>query len=156
PVDVLSFIMIVMDELSHRPPAPLAGQAPLTPSRHVPPDLDYLLVGGGLQNGLIALALRMHQPAARIAMIERGSAPGGNHTWCFHAGDVAGGAAPWIEPLVVARWPGYDVAFPDLARRMDAPYACISSDRLAACVRAALDAPGSVLHTGATALDVTA
>jgi lycopene beta-cyclase len=142
PVNVLSFIMVVMDELSHRSPSVST--------------LDYLLVGGGLQNGLIALALRARQPAARIAMIERGPAPGGNHTWCFHAGDVPEGAAAWIEPLVVARWPGYDVAFPDLARRVESPYACISSERLAACVRAALEAFGSALHTGATALEVTA
>lgn len=121
----------------------------------MPEDLDYLLVGGGLQNGLIALALRAHRPSARIAMIERGPAPGGNHTWCFHAGDVPDGAGEWIEPLVIARWPGYDVAFPDFARRVEAPYACISSERLATCVRAALDAPGSALHVGATALEVT-
>ena len=65
---------------------------------------DYVLVGGGLQNGLVALAVAAHQPAARIAMIERGEAPGGNHTWCFHAGDLAPAMQAWIDPLVVARW----------------------------------------------------
>lgn len=118
------------------------------------PDFDYVLVGGGLQNGLIALALRARQPAARIAMIERGNAPGGNHTWCFHAGDVHDAA--WIDPLVVARWPGYDVAFPDLRRRLDEPYACVSSARLAGHVARALATPGSVLMTRTTALAVTA
>lgn len=118
-------------------------------------DAEYALVGGGLQNGLIALAIRARAPAARIVMIERDAAPGGNHTWCFHAGD-AGPSAAWIEPLVVRRWPGYDVAFEAHARRLEAPYACITSARLAERVARALDVPGSqlllhttALHTGA-------
>ena len=119
-------------------------------------EFDYALVGGGLQNGLIALALRARQPGARIAMIERGPAPGGNHTWCFHAGDLSPAAAAWIDPLVVARWPGYDVAFPDHGRRLDSPYACVTTDRLAACVTSALDVPGSALVANSTALVVTA
>lgn len=119
-------------------------------------EFDYVLVGGGLQNGLIALALRALQPGARIAMIERGPAPGGNHTWCFHAGDTSPTAAAWIEPLVVARWPGYDVLFPDHRRRLDSPYACVSSDRLAACVTASLAVPGSAFVANSTALVVAA
>lgn len=120
------------------------------------PSFDYALVGGGLQNGLIALALRAHQPAARIVLVERGAAPGGNHTWCFHAGDLAPAAAAWVAPLVVARWPGYDVAFPAYARALAAPYACVSSDRLAARVVAALAAPGSRLALETQALEVGA
>jgi lycopene beta-cyclase len=117
---------------------------------------DYALVGGGLQNGLIALAVRARRPAARIAVIERGAALGGNHTWCFHAGDVTADQAAWLEPLVAVRWPGYDVAFPGHARRLDAPYACVTSARLAAVVGRALDAPGSRLIAGAEAIDVAA
>lgn len=116
---------------------------------------DYALVGGGLQNGLIALALRAQQPNARIVMLERGPAPGGNHTWCFHAGDIPEGAA-WIEPLVTVRWTGYDVAFPTRRRTLETPYACISSERLAERVTAALDTPGSRLLVGANAEQVEA
>ena len=119
-------------------------------------DVDYALVGGGLQNGLIALAIRHHQPSARIAMIERGPAPGGNHTWCFHAGDLPAGADAWIAPLVVAQWPGYHVAFPEHCRHLDAPYACVSSDRLAEHVRAALAVDGSALHVLTSAVTVGA
>ncbi len=115
---------------------------------------DYALVGGGLQNGLIALALRAHQPGARIAMIERGAAPGGNHTWCFHAGDVTPAMATWLEPLVAVRWPGYEVAFPAYRRELASEYACVTSDRLAAEVQAALAAPGCELHLGASALTI--
>lgn len=99
---------------------------------------DYAIVGGGLQAGLIALAVRAAQPAARIAVIERAPSLGGNHTWCFHAADVPAGAT-WIEPLVVARWDGYDVAFPGHQRQLASPYACISSERLDAAVRPIVD-----------------
>lgn len=116
---------------------------------------DYALIGGGLQNGLIALAIRARQPEARIVMIERGESVGGNHTWCFHAGDVGTGAG-WIEPLVVARWPGYDVAFEDKERTLDAPYACVTSRRLAKCVEDSLQVRGSVLFTRTTAVEVSA
>lgn len=99
--------------------------------------VDYALVGGGLQNGLIALAIRAHQPNATIAMIERGDTIGGNHTWCFHADDVRN--APWAEPLVVVRWPGYDVAFAERARTLDSAYACVTSARLAQVVAPIVD-----------------
>jgi lycopene beta-cyclase len=117
-------------------------------------NVDYALVGGGLQNGLIALALAAHRPDARIAMIERGAAVGGNHTWCFHAGDLPAGAEAWIDPLVVARWPGYDVAFNELRRTVATPYACVSSERLASCVARALSARGSYLLLGTSAEEV--
>lgn len=99
---------------------------------------DYVLVGGGLQNGLAALALADWQPDARIALVERAPRLGGNHTWSFHAGDLPSDLAAIVEPLVVARWPGYDVAFPRLSRRVDEPYASITSERLDAVVRATL------------------
>ncbi len=99
---------------------------------------DYAIVGGGLQAGLIALAVRAAQPQARIAVVERATALGGNHTWCFHADDVPAGAT-WIDPLVVARWDGYDVAFPGHRRTLASPYACISSERLDAAVRPIVD-----------------
>lgn len=99
--------------------------------------VDYALVGGGLQNGLIALAIRAHQPKATIAMIERGETIGGNHTWCFHADDVR--EAAWAEPLVVVRWPGYDVAFTSRVRRLESPYACVTSERLAEVVAPVVD-----------------
>jgi lycopene beta-cyclase len=118
---------------------------------HVNDRADYLLVGGGLQNGLIALAIRAQQPGARIVMVERGHAPGGNHTWCFHAGDVPAGGAAWIDPIVSVRWPGYDVAFPTRRRTLHTPYACVSSRRLAAHVTAALAVPGSQLLLNASA-----
>lgn len=120
------------------------------------PTFDYVLVGGGLQNGLCALAIRAHQPDARIALIERAPALGGNHTWCFHDGDLDDAARAWVEPLVAHRWDGYEVAFPGLTRRLDLGYAAVTSPRLAEVVTAALAAPGSALLCNATATDVGA
>ncbi len=92
---------------------------------------DYIVVGGGLQGGLIALALRHRQPAARVTVIDRGPRPGGNHTWSFHASDVPVEAEPLIRPLVSADWPNYLVNFPGFARTVPSRYAAISSGRFA-------------------------
>lgn len=118
--------------------------------------VDYALVGGGLQNGLIALAIRALQPGARVVMVERGATVGGNHTWSFHADDLPDGAATWIDPIVVARSSGYDVAFPTYARTLIAPYASVSSTRFAHCVSAALATAGSRLLLESTVEQVEA
>ncbi|MCC6624109.1 MAG: lycopene beta-cyclase CrtY [Deltaproteobacteria bacterium] len=88
---------------------------------------DYVLVGGGLQSGLIALAVLHHRPDARLLLIERERALGGNHTWSFHEGTVPEAAWPWFRPLVEHRWPRYRVRFPDLERVVEHPYATCSS-----------------------------
>jgi lycopene beta-cyclase len=116
------------------------------------PGHDYVLVGGGLQSGLIALAVLAARPDARVAMVERDHAIGGNHTWCFHAGDLPGGMEPVVEPLVVRRWPDYNVAFARLSRRVAVPYAAITSQRFREVVGSRLQqAPGSALYTGVSA-----
>jgi lycopene beta-cyclase len=101
-------------------------------------DFDTILVGGGLQSGLLALALRARRPATRIALIERAARLGGNHTWCFHAGDLAPESEAWVAPLVCYRWPGYRVEFPDLQRDIQRSYCAITSDRLHDVVAAAI------------------
>jgi lycopene beta-cyclase len=65
-----------------------------------------------------------------VALIERGARLGGNHTWCFHAGDVSAAALPFVAPLVVRRWAGYDVLFPDHERELEEAYAAVSSSHL--------------------------
>jgi lycopene beta-cyclase len=111
---------------------------------------DYMLVGGGLQCGLIALALRAHRPESRIGLVERETRLGGNHTWCFHATDVSPAALEWIRPLVCRHWPAYTVRFPGLQRRIEGTYSAITSDRFDRVVRAAFDAhEGSSVFLGA-------
>lgn len=93
-------------------------------------EFDYLLVGGGLQNILLALAILARKPSARLLLVERGERLGGNHTWCCHAADVPEDARAWFAPLVVARHAHYDVHFQALSRRLQEPYLVLTSERL--------------------------
>lgn len=109
---------------------------------------DCILVGGGLQNGLIALALRHHHPHARIALVEAAPALAGNHTWCFHDTDVDAAIWQWLQPAVAHRWPGYRVAFNGLDRRVSLGYAAIPSFHFAEVTAQALAAgPGKLWLT---------
>jgi lycopene beta-cyclase len=97
-------------------------------------EYDLVLVGGGLHNGLIALCALHADPMYRIAVVEAGPSLGGNHTWCVHARDIPESARSWFEPLVVTRWPAYDVCFPGQQRTLASEYAYVSSDRFATVV----------------------
>jgi lycopene beta-cyclase len=101
---------------------------------------DVVLVGGGLQSGLIVLAALARQPGLRVAVVEAGARLGGNHTWCFHPRDVPAAARAWMDPLVAHRWSGYDVRFPRLSRTLEGPYCAITSGRFAEVVGAAIAA----------------
>lgn len=115
-------------------------------------EYEFILVGGGLQSGLIALALRAHNPAVRIAIVERETRLGGNHTWCFHADDVAPAVLDWVAPLVCHRWPSYSVCFPGFQRTIDGAYSAITSDRMDRVVRDVVEKhEGSRLFLGVDA-----
>lgn len=118
---------------------------------------DFVIVGGGLQGGLAALALLHRAPKTRIALVEAAARLGGNHTWSFHVADLPPEAASVIEPLIAHRWPGYEVRFPSLLRSFDGGYASILPDRLDAQVRAGLDrSDGSGLFTSSHVREVDA
>ena len=118
---------------------------------------DFVLVGGGLQNALIAVALCRRVPDIRLVLIERGPTVGGNHTWCFHDGDVAPSAREFVDPFVVYRWPACTVRFPALHRDLGIGYAAITSERLHEVVTTTLNgADGCRLMCAARAIDVGA
>lgn len=114
-------------------------------------EVDYLLVGGGLANALIALALREQRPAAKVAIVEREAHLGGNHAWSFHDSDVPPALARVCDSLIEHRWPGYAVRFPGFERALALPYASFGSAKLDQVVRARLDAPGCAVLSSATA-----
>jgi len=121
------------------------------------PLFDYLLIGGGLQNALIALAVLDRTPSARVCLVERGATVGGNHLWCFHGSDLSPAGAALVAPLVVRRWDGYSVRFPKFERRLEAPYCAVSSERVAQHLPQVLaEHATSRLVLGRTALRVAA
>jgi len=116
-------------------------------------DFDLLLVGGGLQSALIALAVFDRTPGARVAIVEASEEIGGNHTWCFHRADVPASARAWLDPLVVRRWPAWEVRFPGLRQTFDSEYAAISARRLRRVVETAFAGrAGCALRTRACAV----
>jgi lycopene beta-cyclase len=118
---------------------------------------DYLLIGGGLQNALIALAVLERAPNARVCLVERGGSLGGNHLWCFHGADLSEAGQLLVAPLVIRRWGGYSVRFPSFERRLDTPYAAVSSQRLAEHVaKVFAQSPGARMVLGRSAAHVEA
>ena len=115
---------------------------------------DLLILGGGLAGGLVALALAERRPEVKIGIVEPGERLGGNHLWSFFEHDVASRDRSFVDPLVVHRWPGYRVDFPEHGRRLDQPYRSIESERLDRVVRAALPA-GAVIHGSAVSVTPT-
>lgn len=116
---------------------------------------DYVLVGGGLQNGLIALGVLAARPDARVLVLERAQTVGGNHTWSFHEAHIPPSAWDWFGPLIEHRWPRYRVQFPGVVKDLSHPYATCSSERFAAVVGAAFArAPNAELRVGAEVVDV--
>lgn len=107
---------------------------------------DVILAGGGLANALVAWRLRTARPSLRILLLEQDARIGGNHTWSFHDSDLDAPQRQWLAPLVSARWPDYDVIFPEHARTLDGGYASIASDDFARVIEAAL---GDALRLGA-------
>jgi len=112
---------------------------------------DVVLVGGGLANGLIALRLKSLRPSLRVVLLEQGPTVGGEHTWCHFATDVDAAVAGWLRPLIVHRWSGYEVRFPDLRRQLATDYLAITSQRLHQVVSVAL---GADAWLNATVTDV--
>lgn len=120
---------------------------------------DLILIGGGLANGLIAWRLKMMRPALRILLVEREPTLGGNHTWSFYQEDLTPAQHAWLAPLVVRRWPAYEVRFPSHRRMLRTACHSIDSERfhavlmkdLADCVMLGaevgeMDAGGAVIN----------
>ena len=95
---------------------------------------DYVLVGGGLQSGLIALALHHHRPESRVLLIERDERIGGNHTWSYHPGDVPVRCQVWLQSLPQTTWPTYEVRLGSVSHKIELQYSSIASSDLSEVV----------------------
>lgn len=97
--------------------------------------IDMILVGGGLANGLIALAVAASDPGRRMLMIDdSGGESAGGHTWSFHDTDLDAHQRRWIAPAVAHRWCGQEVRFPGFARTLRTGYASLTDASLAAAL----------------------
>ncbi|GMW03501.1 MAG: hypothetical protein AMXMBFR84_46350 [Candidatus Hydrogenedentota bacterium] len=119
-------------------------------------EVDYLLVGGGLQNCLVLLALAHYQPKATVLLVEKDDRLGGNHTWSMHAHDMKPADFPWAQSLIEHKWPAYEVRFPSHSRLLNHPYGSISSPHMHNVVMAATVSRSNIsvrLETAAELLD---
>lgn len=118
-------------------------------------EFDYVLVGGGLQSSLIALAILKLQPSSSILIVEQETSLGGNHTWSFHDSDIPPEMEEIVDSLCVGRWSNHEVRFPGYRRRLSSGYATISSTRLAEVIQARSQAnPRLMLRLNARVADV--
>ena len=92
--------------------------------------VDVLIVGGGLAGSLAAWRLAVARPELDVHVIEQGETLGGNHTWSFHDTDLGAESLAWIAPVITARWPTHEVAFPGMRRVLPGGYASIASTQL--------------------------
>ncbi len=132
-----------------------AGPSPGARLERDESSFDYVLVGGGLQSGLMALAILYHQPNAHLAIIEQASQLAGNHTWSFHQTDLPLECCGWASRLIESQWPEYEIIAGGRTRRVEIPYATCSSTHFAAVVAEQLLARDCRLLTNTTAVELT-
>ncbi len=91
---------------------------------------DVVIAGGGLAGVMLFAALKHRHPRMRIALLEKNSVLGGNHTWCLHDSDIPQGARPWFLPLLSRSWETHEVSFPEHRRTLSSAYHAIRSEDL--------------------------
>jgi hypothetical protein len=89
-----------------------------------------MLVGGGLQNMLIARNVLSHDPARRIALIAREATPGGNHTWCLRSRPIPTEGRSWVTPLLVRECAGHNMRITGWSRTVTGAYLTVTSQRV--------------------------
>ncbi len=116
---------------------------------------DFILAGGGLQAGLIALALKHHRPDASVLIVERSDRLCGNHTWSFHESDISASDSSWLASLPLKKWQGYQVNFSGFHRRLSLPYCSLSSSNLESALLQLADRGNLEVKTGTTISSLT-
>ena len=88
---------------------------------------DYVLVGGGLQAGLLALAIKHHQPQSQIIILEKETVSSGKQTWSCHQTDIPENCRSWFAQIPRKTWPSYLVRMNDFQRNVGIGYQSIRS-----------------------------
>ncbi|BCG49783.1 lycopene cyclase (plasmid) [Candidatus Profftella armatura (Diaphorina cf. continua)] len=96
---------------------------------------DFILVGAGLWNSIIAWYLRQYKPKLNILLIELNSSISKDHIWSFHQHDISSSQHIFIKPLITYSWPSYQVKFPKFNRQIFSGYYSICSKHLNSCLK---------------------
>jgi lycopene beta-cyclase len=115
---------------------------------------DVAIVGAGLAGGLAARAIKARHPDLDLRLIDGAATVGGNHVWSAFGSDLAAADRWIVAPLIAHGWRQYDVAFPAVARTIEATYYSLTSAKLHDAVTAAL--PAHALMLGRRAIGVSA
>lgn len=120
----------------------------------VPFHYDILFAGAGLSAGLSAILLKHRQPQLRIGLIDAADlTQKQSPTWSFHGSDLSPEQRRLIEPFLSAKWPAYEVAFPEYQRVVDLEYASVRARDLFSHLKNLM---GSDLRDQCEILDVQA
>lgn len=105
----------------------------------------FLLLGGGLANGILALKLKS-VGFEDFVLVEKSSVFGGNHTWSFHGTDLSEGDLKLLQPMLHGSWLNQWVHFKKYSRNVPIPYYSIRSDLFDRELRARLNSDQYVLQ----------
>lgn len=114
----------------------------------------FLIVGGGLAGGLIALALARAGRGHQVVLVEQDRQLGGNHTWSFHHTDLDDVGRALVADLVSQSWPRQSVRFPGHERVIESGYSTITSQQFARVLAVQLREAGVRLLLGRTVVAV--
>ncbi|XVW88649.1 lycopene beta-cyclase CrtY (plasmid) [Candidatus Profftella armatura] len=90
---------------------------------------DFILIGAGLWNSIIAWYLKQYNPKLNVLLLELSSSVK-NHIWSFHQNDISSSQYMLIKPLITYSWPSYQVKFPKFNRKIFSGYYSICSKHL--------------------------
>ena len=115
---------------------------------------DVAIVGGGLAGGLIALAILREHPHLGLQLVEAGEKLGGHHRWSWFESDLSQAGQDLLAPFAKTQWDqGYEVAFPEYRRSMQAGYRSMASADFDATLRELLPANCLRLATKVSEMD---
>ena len=97
-----------------------------------------LIAGGGLAGCLAALAMARFRPEIPVLIVEEKERFGAGQFRSFPEADLEERELELVDPLVEHRWPGFYVAFPEVSRKLKAPWASFGADRIHEAMVAAL------------------